>query len=60
MELGIDMHIFPRNIKIYVHQVSFENVEYFLSYEVRLKFCNHEDAKGITVTKLVFFEKQTI
>ena len=49
-----------------MYQVSFENVERFLSYEVRLKFLDDDDdadadddAKAITITRLVFFEKQT-
>ena len=35
---------------IHVYQVSFENVERFLSNEVRLKFCE-------TIAQLFFFEK---
>jgi len=53
-----------------VYQVSFENDERFLSYEVRLKFLDDadddddaddadDDAKAITITRLFFFEKQT-
>ena len=52
-----------------MYQVSFENVERFLSYEVRLKFLDDDDAdadtddaddaKAITITRLFFFEKQT-
>jgi len=43
-----------------VYQVSFENVERFLSYEVSLKFLDaDDDAKAITITLLFFFEKQT-
>jgi hypothetical protein len=40
-----------------VYQVSFENVERFLSYEVRLKFCDaDDDAKGITITRFFFLK----
>ena len=50
-----------------MYQVSCENVERFLSYEVRLKFLDDDDAdaddaddaKAITITRLFFFEKQT-
>ena len=51
-----------------MYQVSCENVERFLSYEVRLKFLDADadadaddadDAKAITITRLFFFEKQT-
>ena len=48
-----------------MYQVSCENVERFLSYEVRLKFLDDadddaaDDAKVITITRLFFFEKQT-
>ena len=57
-----------------MYQVSLENVERFLSYEVRLKFLDNADndadadtaddtaddnAKAITITRLFFFEKQT-
>ena len=49
-----------------MYQVSCENVERFLSYEVRLKFLDADaddaddadDAKAITITRLFFFEKQ--
>jgi len=41
----------------HVYQVSCENVERFLSYEVRLKFLDADDAKAITITQLFFFEK---
>ncbi len=50
-----------------MYQVSFENIERFLSYEVRLKFWDvdaadadaTDDAKAITITRLYFVEKQT-
>jgi len=48
-----------------MYQVSFENVEQFLSYEVRLKFWDAADAddtdadNAITITQLFFFKKQT-
>jgi len=48
-----------------VYQVSFENVERFLSYEVRLKLLDNDDAdadddaKAITITRFFFFEKRT-
>ena len=42
-----------------MYQVSFENVERFLSYEVRFKFFDDDNnAKGITIAQLFFFEKQ--
>ena len=36
-----------------MYQVSFENIECFLSYEVRLKFCNEADdvANGIPIAQ---------
>ena len=43
-----------------MYQVSFENVEYFLSYEVRLKICDNaeeDDAKCITIAWLFFLRK---
>ena len=42
--------------KEHVYKVSFENVECF--FEVRFKFCD-EDAKGITIARFLFYEKQT-
>jgi len=48
-----------------VYQVSFENVEWFLSYEVRFKFLGDDDDadaddddKVITITRLFFFENR--
>ena len=47
-----------------MYQVSFENDEQFLSYEVRLTFCDDkvddadvDDAKGITIARLCFLRK---
>ena len=48
MCLDIDMRNVPRN----TYHVSIENVELFLSYEVRLKLCDDADADDD--------EKQTI
>ena len=55
------MRIVPQE---HVHH--FENVERFMSYEVRLAFCDDDDddddvddAKSITIPRLCFFERQT-
>ena len=45
-----------------MYQVSFVNVEQFLSYELRLKFCEDAEddaAKGIIKPDFIFFKKQT-
>ena len=39
----------------HVYQVSFNKFDWFLSYEVRLEFCDdtdHDDAKVITIPRL--------
>ena len=38
----------------HVYKVSFENIEYFLSYEVRLTLCDDtdDDTKDITIANL--------
>ena len=48
----------------HVYQDSFENVERFKSYEIRLTFCDDvyddDDAiKGITIAQLFVIEKKT-
>ena len=47
----------------HVYQVSCENVERFMSYEVRLKFydeADNDDAKGSQlIAQLFYFKKQT-
>ena len=42
-----------------MYKVYFENVERFLSNEVRLKLRDDADAKGIIIVRLLFFERQT-
>ena len=50
------MHFVPR---AHVYQDQFKNVEQLFSYEVRLKFCDDDYARGITTFTLFFFKKQT-
>ena len=52
MLLGIDICIIPWNMCTKFHLKMMSN-------EIRLKFLDDDDAKGITIPRLIFFEKQT-
>ena len=43
-----------------MYEVSFENIEQFLNYEVRLKFCDDtdNDAKGFTIAEFFVVGKK--
>ena len=41
-----------------MYPVSFANVERYLSYKVRLKFCDNDNSKGITITHAFILRKE--